>query len=229
MRRLKMIIIMFFALSLSGCIKENKVLEEKSDAVAEYMAGLLLKYDDQYEQSLIPLDVMFEDDADITMASPTPSLITADNNSYVSGMNVDSPIYSLTDVIGNKNFKIDYTGYKLTDVYPEDSESLGFSLSAREGCQFLVANFIAENITKETQKLNLAKDDISYEMDAGNGVIFNPLLTLLENDLKYIDITVGGGKSRKVLLVFEITKDSDISNLNLMISRDGKSNVIKIK
>ncbi len=233
MKRLKLIIIIFFVFVLSGCIKESEVTKEKGDAVAEYMAGLLLKYDDLYEQDLIPLDEILEDDADLAVITPASKAGTGENStSSTSSQEEQTEVNTtdtLTEVIGNKNFKINYTGYKLADTYPEDSESLGFTLSKREGFQFLVTEFSAENITKNSQNLNLAKDDILYQMKAYNDVIYKPLLTLLENDLRFIDVTVDAGKARKVLLVFEIPKNNDITNLSLVVSKGEKSYVIEIK
>jgi hypothetical protein len=56
MKRLILFLILIISITLTGCIHETNITEEESDAVAEYMAGLLLKYDDKYDKALIPKD-----------------------------------------------------------------------------------------------------------------------------------------------------------------------------
>lgn len=71
--------------------------------------------------------------------------------------------------------------------------------------------------------------DLSYQLDVNVGTIYKPLLTLLKNDLQYFDITLKPGQSEKALLVFEISKDRDAANINLLISRENRSKIIEIK
>jgi hypothetical protein len=61
------------------------------------------------------------------------------------------------------------------------------------------------------------------------GTVYKPLLTLLENDLQYIDITIEAGKTETVLLVFEVSKDVEISEINLIALKDERTEIIEIK
>jgi hypothetical protein len=244
MKKLKLLLILFLALSLTGCIKKFELTEQQSNATAEYMAGLLLKYDKDYKQSLTPLenlsgtDYETSEDADNTDNEVTPTATPAPTKSAgqqeTSG-NADnggakaSKDYTLEEVIGEKNIDIKYTGYKICDTYPEDTTDTYFSLTPREGNQLLITTFAIENLSDKDIKLNLSNSNVVYQLDINVGTIYKPLLTLLENDLQYIDITLGAGKAVKVLLIFEISKEADISDINLIASNGGKSNIIDIK
>jgi hypothetical protein len=218
-------------------MQEYNVSDKQGAAVAEYMAGLLLKHDTEYEQGLTPLEEIVsdvstgeensveEEDADV----PDTSADTDDSGDNTNNNEESTQEYTISEVIGEKDFDITYTGYKLFDVYPEDTENTYFSLTAREGYQLLVASFSVENNTSNEKRINLINKDILYQLDINVGKVYKPFVTLLENDLQYLNLEVTGDKSKIVLLVFEISKDADISNINLIISNDNKSEIIELK
>ena len=233
MKRLKLLIIMMFVFTLTGCIQEYNVTDQQSDATSEYMAGLLLNYDKEYEQDLISKNRILSEEItskvdDTTSPSPTLSPNIDTNNTDDQGA-ANQENYTLTEVIGEKNFEIEYTGYIVTETYPEDSQSAYFSLSAYEENQLLVASFLIKNKSKKEKTLNLSKAEILYQLDVNVGSVYKPLLTLLENDLQYIDVTIAGEKSETVLLIFEVSKKVEMSDINLLITKDGKSEIIEIK
>ena len=233
MRRLKLVIIICFMFSLTGCIQEYNVSEQQNDAAAEYMAGLLLKYDEDYEQGLTPMNEIPVENTTTDMGTdtPTPTIAPEDDSTINSDGKevVTQKEYTLTEVIGEKDFDIQFKGYQITETYPEDIESTYFSLTPREGNQLLVTSFSVLNNTDSEKTLNLSKAKIIYQLDINVGTVYKPSLTLLENDLQYIDMAIKGGKTKTVLLIFEVSKDKDITEINLIISKDNKSEIIEVK
>jgi hypothetical protein len=235
MKRLKILLVFLLSFTLTGCIKEYSYTDEKSNAIAEYMASLLLKYDKDYDQALIPDDELNESSQDDAGSTVEDTTSDTEDTSGTSGAEVtQTPSdtnndYSLIEVLGIDGFDMAYSGYKLADTYPEDADSAGFTLTPRNGYQLLVTEFTVKNISDQKKELNLINSDISYQLDINMSTVYKPLLTLLQNDLQYIDMTIAGGKSEKVLLVFEISKDVDMSNVNLIVSKDGISNTFEIK
>lgn len=234
---LGMILLLMF--SLTGCIHKYQLSETDTEVAAEYMAGLLLNQDENYKPDLLNQEELqseeqSEDDTDeATDVEPTiapdrgDSASQTDNNNGATGEAEDN--FTIAEVIGTKDFDIQYDGYKLCDVYPEDESNAYFSLTPLKGNQLLVASFTVKNITGEKKRLDLRKSDVAYQLDINVGTIYKPLLTLLENNLKYIDITIGAGKKESVLLIFEVSKDIDINNINLIISNGAKTEIIEIK
>jgi hypothetical protein len=220
--------------TLTGCIQEYKVTEKQNDATAEYMAGLLLKYDEDYEQDLPSQNEIMEDEValeevDTTGLSTTLSP-TKDTATNAEGKEEDAKKdYTLTEVIGAENFEIEYTGYKVAESYPEDAQSAYFSITPRDENHLIVASFLVKNKSNKEKKLNLSKAKIQYQLDINVGTVYKPSLTLLENDLQYIDIKIPGGKAEPVLLIFEVSKGTDMSDINLMVSNDNKTEIVKIK
>lgn len=237
MKRWKMAIIILMVFPLTGCIQKYNVPDNKSEAVAEYMAGLLLESDMGYKQELTSeeeLNINTSDEEDTgqdTEVTPTDEPATDVINS--DGTNTDSNTTTqeapLTDVIGAKNFDLSYKGYKLTDTYPEDAESLGFSLNPRSGYKLLVVSFKIKNTAKTEKKFNLIKEDIVYQLVDDNGNSYEPLFTLLENDMQYVDLTIASGKSQDGVLIFEIPKNDNLTKANLSVLNGEKTVTIELK
>jgi len=229
MKRLILLIVVIISFTLTGCMKPYTATDQQSDAIAEYMAGLILKSDKNYDQALIPEDALTSDtsstvdttdNTDITDPGDTPA---SDNATEVQND------YTLTQVIGESGFGIAYKGYKLVDTYPEDSESSHFSLTPREGYQLLVTSFTVKNKKDAKKEINLINSGVTYQLDVNTDKVYKPLLTLLENDLQYIDLSIAAGKSEVVLLVFEVSKDAEITDISLIATKGQKSVTIKLK
>lgn len=233
MKKLSLLIIILFTLSLTGCIKKYELSEQQSDATAEYMAGLLLKYDKNYEPHLTPLDELTKVSeapkvTEAITATPTPAQEATTENSD-SGVEAVAKEYTLSEVIGVSDIEILYSGYKICESYPEDATSAYFSLTPAEGNQLLVASFSIKNQSNKEKVLDLSNSGELYQLDINVGTVYKPSLTLLKNNLQYIDITIGAGKTETALLIFEVSKDTDISDINLITSKEDRTEIIEIK
>ncbi|MBH1940293.1 hypothetical protein I5677_05200 [Mobilitalea sibirica] len=238
MRKLGLLIMLITVLSLTGCIKKYQLSEQGSEVAAEYMAGLILKQDEDYKSSLPSyneLEKLKEEEVDTKEeenVSPTPTPVLEDSN--VSDQNTNekdsvADTYTLAEVTGLTDVDIKYIGYKLSEYYPEDLTNAYFSLTPREGNQLLVVSFLIENKSQDLKRIDLSKSKITYQLDINVGSIFKPLLTLLENDLQYLDISMKAGAKEEVLLIYEVSKDIDMTDINLIASKDNKTEIIKIK
>lgn len=239
MKKLTFAGIVLISLSLTGCVQEYQLSEDETSIAAEYMASVLLAQDETYKSSLLDLeqlevhknDAATNEKEEIQESTKEVSkekdiVSRQDDEDEIELMN-NQP--SLSEVMGIEDFVIRYMDAEIHDVYPEDEANTYFSLTAREGYQLLVASFSVENKTKKDKSLNLKKAGINYQLDINVGTIYKPSLTLLENDLRYIDMTIGARKKETVLLVFEISKESTMKDVNLIISRGAKSEIIEIK
>jgi hypothetical protein len=215
-------------------MKEYPLTETQTDIVAEYMAGRLLEEDKKYSPSLISYQEIIDDEEipPVNESEPEPTILpetTEDNEKDTSSAVVPGDIqYTLSEVIGDQSFDIQYTGYKLAETYPEDESNLVFSVDPRVGYQLLVANFIIENITDIDRAIDLSKIQIQYQLDINVGTIYKPQFALLENNMQYINLNVKAGAKIPAVLIFEVTKDIEMKDINLIVSRDTRTEIIEI-
>lgn len=242
MKRLLALLICIIMMSLTGCVKEYPLSDSQTGIVAEYMAGLLLKNDKVYSPSLLDQQEISEiqeenkkeekkeeerietEKEESTIGETNPSSMPEHQATEEPNIN-----YTLAEVIGDSNFNISYASYKLVDTYPEDETNRVFSVDPRKDHQLLVVNFLIENITDTDKKIDLSTSDVQYQLDINVGTVFKPQFVLLENNLQYIDMVVEAGATIPAVLIFEVTKDIDMANINLIASKDSKTDIIKIK
>ncbi len=248
MKRWKMAAIVLLALPFTGCIKQYDIPEDKSDAIAEYMAGTLLQSDSTYKENLIPEDELglkTPDDNligdgvvdDITATptiTPLPSITDgADKDHGTDGKPNGTPgkteKNTLSEVINYEGFNISYYSKKITDRYPENPSNLEFSYNARQGDQIIALTFSVDNLMKKEEVFNLVKQNINYQLTDDEGNVYQPLFTLLINDMQYIDIKVPAGKSKSGILIFEVPKNKMLTKSKLTVSNEDKTVTIELK
>lgn len=232
---------MFLAISglsmllLTGCASSILLTDNESDIVAEYIAGLIFKYDKNYEEVLINPEEDEESNVDTVTTTPTPSptLAIADENKDVTNKNEASFINDsnlqanadFTEVIGVKNLTIEYSGYEIKDSLSDTY----FNIEAGDGKQLLIVKFKVKNNSKKDIALNLAKSDILYQLDINTGNFQKPLLTFLDNDLRLIDTTVKGNSTLDTVLVFSVSDKVNLDVVNVIISHAHKTAIVKLK
>lgn len=232
MKRWKLIPIIIVMIFLTGCMTKFKANDVQTDATAEYMAGLLLKNNEDYKQALTPLkDITKPEPIEVedTKQQVEDTIGPVSTGETLPEKDEDEKGYTLTEVIGESDFDIQYKGYDIVDTYPEEPESTYFTLTPRKGHRLLVTTFSVKNITESEKILNLSKAEMLYQLDVNVGTVYKPQLSLLENDLQYIDVAIPAGDKISAVLIFEISDKTDVSNINLIISRGKKSEIIEIK
>ena len=212
MRKLFFLLITICGVMLTGCAQLIDLTEKESDVLAEYMAGTMLRHADDYEEALIyPEETSEEKDALVTADMPetasntdnTAKLPQAANANLSQAANGDlSPentavplnlsaksqygaIVSLASMfkdIFKNTFSITYQNYKAYDSYPDDNDL--FTIEPAEGKKLIAFTFNVKNITKKSQKLDLMKYNISYQLTDNNSSVYYPMMTLLNNDIQ---------------------------------------------
>lgn len=245
MKRLKLLLVFILSLLLTGCIQEYDVTEEQSDAIAEYMAGMILKYDNDYQEALLPMEVVSEESSNDSNSPDNSSSNTENEKDAISSNNnggqevtdsneivdtveiVDNS--TLTQVIGVSGFTINYSDYKIVDTYPEDPVNEGIYLGYNKGFQYLVASFTVKNTLDNEKEINLIKSGTEYQLNVNGTKEYEPALTLLENDLRYLDMKIAGGKSENVILIFKVPSDITNEDIKLTITKDNKAVAIALR
>lgn len=253
MRKLLFLLITICGVVLTGCAQLIDLTEKESDVLAEYMAGTMLRHADNYEEALIyPEETKEENEASITpdtaestsdtdieasdnadQAQADTAVQSSGNNTAVAqNLSVQSQydtIVSLASMfkdIFKNTFSITYQNYKAYDSYPDENNL--FTIEPAEGKKLIAFTFNVKNLTKKIQKLDLMKYNISYQLTDNNSSVYYPMMTLLNNDIQYINLGIDAGKTRKAVILFELPENVDVSHLLLTLTYEDKTTFLDI-
>lgn len=222
------------SLTLTGCVQSLNITAENADMLAEYMAALVLKYDRYYDQELIYVEPEEESET-VTEVLPEPTEEVnigdtgGDGSTGTKEESYHPPVLDLMQVMDVKYFDVKYSKYGLYDSFPKNMENKSFVLEARAGRKYLVAEFEIKNKTKDSKAFDMMSKSIGYELNVDSKSMYRPIMTLLVNDMQYIDITLGGGKTAIGYLVFEVPEKVKLSNANIVVTNNNTQATVALK
>ena len=219
-------------LSLTGCADIKNLSEEQENEIAEYAAGVLLQNSDKYPYRLITKEEKEVTETPTPMpATPTSAAAQASDAPQESQPEQTAAApedskkeVSLDDLYHLKGVSILYTSYRLADKYGSSQ------IRAEQGKKLLVAEFSLKNNSGAKKKVKLIdRRKISYQLNV-DGTTYSPQISLLENQLDYLEATIAKGKSQKAVLVFQVDKNAtNASSIDLSIEEGNNKTSVKMK
>lgn len=230
--------VLLSAVALSGCLNVKDLDEKQSDLIAEYSAGVLLRYSDTYERRLITREQAAEDDggtqegiADSKTATPSlsPSPVsTAPPGQTAAAEETPGPEetaqeVSLDELYGIDGLKFSYESYEFCSRYPKNSSDS--TIVAEDGETMLVVTFRIRNVSGADKKVNLMKSGITYPLEI-DGAEYQPSLSMLDNGgLNYLDTKIPAGRTETAVLIYNLSKEKkNASSISLAVEK-GKNRV----
>lgn len=216
-------------LSLTGCADIKNLSEEQENEIAEYAAGVLLQNSDKYSYRLIT-----KEEKEVTETpTPTPTSAAAQASDAPQESQPEQTAaapedskkeVSLDDLYHLKGVSILYTSYRLADKYGSSQ------IRAEQGKKLLVAEFSLKNNSGAKKKVKLIdRRKITYQLNV-DGTTYSPQISLLENQLDYLEAVIAKGKSQKAVLVFQVDKNAtNASSIDLSIEEGNNKTSVKMK
>lgn len=236
MKKLK---VLALALSLSllctGCGTTGiQLTEAENDIIAEYIAGILLKHDFNYDEKLI---YDFEDDSDETIEeeADTEEPVKEETETEATKKETSDDIQpeepveqnaSWEDIFTDSEVKISFSKANTCQNYPGKKTGSYFLLEAGENHQLIAVMFSIKNTSDKEKKVSLIQSGITYCLLDANGKENKPLLTALPDDMQYLDITIKSKQKDKGVVLFEVPKGTKVDDYTLVLSKGDK--VMKI-
>lgn len=244
------------AVLLTGCVDSMPDLTaEQSDIVAEYAAGLLLKYSPNYNYKVVSEEEVAaamaelqekiepeteketEEETDRAQTEEETNQNTSPSESQAAEQETEQEteqIQFVSDLdfaaeLGIDDLIIRYQSFEVCSSYPQNNS--GFSVDAAQGKKLLVIHFDLEGLPEADVDCNLFDYDIKMRVnvnDSGSSVILN---TMLPNDLAtYMDVVPAGERVDVVALAeVDDISEEEIQTLTLYASSIGQSCAVKIK
>lgn len=215
---------------LTGCTKLVDLTEKENNILSQYMSSTIIEQTDY--KSLLSMDDLnmnFVKDESMKNEAKEDKEEKLQTTQIKDKNDIDlkTANVSLTKAVGKNNFDINYKTYKLHDKYPTTKNNY-FELFAGENEKLLVVYFDVKNLSNKTLRLDLVEEGINYKLEV-DGQNLKPMLTLLMDDIQYINLDVKSKSTNQAVLVFTVNQDIDLSNARLVITREENTTIINLK
>lgn len=209
-------------LGTAGCGVELN--DKQTGEVAEYAAGLIVKYDKDYNESLIypevtpsPIPTLVPKRTYTPTATPSSVRATDSTGKTPSGSN-DTPTEgvecTLEQVLGVKQVTVSCKGAKLVDEYAEKGNDY-YRVYPSKGRKLAVVSLQIKNTSDTVRRVYLAELGISYKLKLTDGIICNAQLTVVSNDLNYLNTSIKAKKKKTAVLIFEVPEKATLKGAEL--------------
>lgn len=148
----------------------------------------------------------------------TPSEEKAPNEEMESEEDGTKLAKKISDVYQMKDFEMVYGGSGEFVKFPNNEGY--FTLVPSSDMKLFVTTILIKNISNQKKRFVHDKN-ISYRMVFKSGTSYKPSVTFLENDLKFLDVEIGAGKTKSGVVVFNVPKKENIKEVKLVVSGNG--------
>lgn len=195
---------------LVGCDKEVTLNTEENDLIAEYIAGVMLKYsfNDKwnYEKAVSRVDSYKPKNPNSTSGGGATSAITpttpSTSDATAAVVPTEDVMAALSSALGIDGLDIQYKTYSVGERYPK--EEYAISVPAGEGYKVLALEFELTNHSDSTIHLDTYNKGVVFRL-ALEQRAFTQYASMLKNDLVFLkDISVSAGSTYTAVVLFQI-------------------------
>lgn len=230
------VVLVVSVISLTGCMDVRDMSEEKADLVAEYAAGVLLRYSDTYEHRLITEDQRKRQDEEQEVTA-TPEAPAATDSPEGAPQSQDAasetpeetaepvPEVTLDELYQLSGIKVSYDSCHFAKKYGSSQ------IRAEKGQTLLIVSFSLKNVSGTGKKVSLMdRRNIRYTLDV-DGSQYSPGINILPNGgMDYLKTSIGKGKKEKAVLIFQMDAGKKAaSSMTLSIEEGNKKASLKLK
>ena len=240
--------------TLSGCMGVKDLSDEHTEMIAEYSAGVLLRYSDEYERRLITSEQLSKNKKEehstevpkSTLAAVTPvpespaqsvsgTPVSAENPSGEEGEPGEEPAekddsteVALNQLLHIAGVDVSYQSYRFCDKYTEKGNDS--PIYAEKGNTLLVVSFQVKNTSGRKQKINLMKRKIDYPITI-DGNEYLPRISILKNGgLNYLNTVIPKGKTETAVLIYNVASErKNGTEINLVAKERKNKTSIRLK
>ena len=232
------------AITLSGCALAPvpDMTEEQEKLVAEYAAGLLLKYDQSYDNQIMTPEqlekakereriqkerdektrILAEQYLEKTKAAENKeskkksSKKSDDSNKEENKVPEAITASSIGTFLGTEGLEISYDGFKTVKSYPETGNNV-FSVDAANGNELVVANIKVSNQSSDAIDIDMFSRGVVFYLDLADGSKIPCCSTLLLDDFSIYKDQINAGTSVGTILLFETAQGVSLEGASIGI------------
>jgi len=233
---------------LVGCDKQLTLNTEENDLIAEYIAGVMLKYSfsdkwnyekashrvDAYQikdpsslngggATSLNLSANTEPTTSSQASNATTSAVGGSQNVKDNTQTTEDVLTSMISALGLNGIDVKYKTYSVGDRYP--TEEYAICVSASEGFKVLAVEFELTNNTDSAVTVNTTNKGVLFRLNTKDRTL-TQYATMLKNDLVYLDnVTIDSGSSYSAVVVFQVPLSSadNLTAATLSVYQNGTS------
>lgn len=229
-------------LLLTGCGNAiPDMTDEQMSMVTEYAAGLLLKYDADYEPLLLDDERLAEEeeiqleiaeeakrlaDLETEREAAKQETESADSQSGTTGSEQeDVAQIDPAEFLELSGLSVSYNGVDFQDAYPESGDEVYFAVNASDGCKLAVVHLTLVNTGAETCDVDILNKNAKFKVSFNDGEYHSTMLTMLEDDFSSYVGTLAPGESADTVLLVDLKEEecNAIESLKLYIKYQGEN------
>lgn len=226
------------AFGLSAC-GENVIPEmtdEELQAVGEYAAITLMKYDANHRSRLVDISQL-EEEKEPVVPMPTTEPVEKEegmkpvDDTPVENRTEQENVYSMEEVLGLPDgVAVSFVGHEFCKKYAEDGENDYFAITPSVGKKLLVLKFSLNNTTGQERYVDLLSAGCVSKITVNGDYTRRALTTMLPNDLSTYTETIAAESSREVVLLIEVEEDrvENLSSIVLNLKNESKTYTIQL-
>lgn len=236
-KAIAMVLAAVLCLGLTACGKNAipEMTEDELQAVGEYAAITLMKYDANHRSRLVDVALLEEETpkpvSPVLPEAEEPSgMKPVDNTPIVSQPEVQNS-YSMEEVMGlPSGVTASFTGQEFCEKYPYEEGNDYFAVTPSAGRKLLVLKFALENAAGQDMEVDLLASGCIYQITVNGDYTRRALPTMLLNDMSTYEGTVQAGGSQEVVLVIETEKErlEEVSSIVLNLKNESKTYTIQL-
>ena len=241
---ISVLLICCMAFSLTGCGNKIPDLSEKEmNMVTEYAAGLVLKYDANYQAKLLDDKELAEAEemkkkveeaaalrAEIEAQAAERANNQKDQSDSSEGSSEESSAAQstpadLAEFLGLGQISVSCNGVEIKNAYPESSEEVVFAIQASPGHKLAVAHIYVTNIGSSESNLDIMGKNASFRMALNGGNAHGVMYTMLDNDFALYQGNIQPGQTLDLVLLADIPEEecAQVNSVSLSVQYDGGS------
>lgn len=218
-------------LGLSGCGESElpELTDENIQAIGEFTAVTLMKYDAHNRSRLVDMSLLEESEAEPVIPAPTPAPEGMGPTDDTPVEDITQDIYTMEEVMGlPEGMIMAYAGQEVAAKYPAEDGQDYFIVTPTSGKQLLIIRFMMSNRSEQDQEIDVLATACSFQLSVNGGSFRRALTTMLLNDLSTYEGTIRAGESQETVLVMEIDETEDVASVSFRVKNESKTHTIQL-
>lgn len=220
------------AVLFSGCgaMAMPALTEEQEDQIVKYAADAVMRHVDTYNNRLADLSLYEEKEEKPQETKEPANAMDPTADTPVIDKSEEPASYNLAQVLLPEGFSMEYTGYEVTDSYPQ-TEEMAFVIDASPNKKLLVLSFTVTNNGAESVDVDINGKKPYCVLRVNDTDKYFIQTTLLNDDITTYRGIMEAGAAVQLVMIAEIPEEKadSIEALKLSVTAGDMTAVMELQ